>query len=466
MGGLVSHGALKDLFARHREGATGTWILGTAPQRKVLLEAGQIVYASSTHPQDRLTHLLVERGRITQAQMDYALANLQGGMSIGKNLLEMGFITQRDLLEGVRAQLERVVDACLAEPADLPTFESGPLDPKSLRMPLDTAALLLHGLLALRDRELLLNLLGSLNQVLIPRRQPLPALACPSDLVPLLDGLDQGRTLEELIQASGTEPYRAGALLLLLRDMGWVDFQASPDTHLSKESPALEPEARLASRSEAPDLALPIHQDLTILTQELPPLPEPDTAPTPRRPWVLPLVALGLAAGGWGAWIGVHRITPPPTVMAPSPIAPVSPGTSAPTPPAESLKPEPAASTLDAPTSRAQRLEALLRGDLKQALIQGLAHQKTLPGRWTLRLEIACQPTTLQRAAEHLQGQDADVFVLPRTLGDGRACYQLFFGAFASEAEAREAIKRLPPAFLADGNRPRPLPADRVDDFQ
>ena len=101
--------ALKDLFARHRERVTGLWKLGQEPYRTVFLEAGDIVFATSTHPLDRLTHLLVERGKITQAQLDYAMANLNPAMSIGKNLIEMGFITQRDLLDVARAQVERVV---------------------------------------------------------------------------------------------------------------------------------------------------------------------------------------------------------------------------------------------------------------------------------------------------------------------------------------------------------------------
>jgi exopolyphosphatase/pppGpp-phosphohydrolase len=76
---------------------------------------------------DRLTFLLVERGKLTQAQMDYALANLKPGLSIGKNLIEMGFITQRDLLEVARAQVERLVERLAALPlasrARLPGME-------------------------------------------------------------------------------------------------------------------------------------------------------------------------------------------------------------------------------------------------------------------------------------------------------------------------------------------------------
>ena len=46
--------ALKDLFARNRAKATGLWRLGLEPNRTVFLESGDIVFASSTFPQDRL----------------------------------------------------------------------------------------------------------------------------------------------------------------------------------------------------------------------------------------------------------------------------------------------------------------------------------------------------------------------------------------------------------------------------
>ena len=141
--------ALRDFFVRHREKATGVWRVGQELTRTIYLEMGDIVYAASTHPQDRLTHLLVERRKVTQAQLDYALANLNPGMSVGKNLIEMGFITQRDLLEVARAQVERVVWACLAI-QETPTFDDRPLDATVVRLPFDTSALLLGGVMSRR----------------------------------------------------------------------------------------------------------------------------------------------------------------------------------------------------------------------------------------------------------------------------------------------------------------------------
>lgn len=74
-----------------------------------------------------------------------------------------------------------------------------------------------------------------------------------------------------------------------------------------------------------------------------------------------------------------------------------------------------------------------------------------------MRLEIACQGSTIQHAADLLKGRDPDLFLIPMTMRDGRTCYQIFFGSFGSEAAAKEAAKKLPAPFLAEGNRPKPF---------
>ena len=237
----MSLSALKDLFARHRARATGLWRLGQEPHRTVFMEAGDIVFATSTHPLDRLTHLLVERGRITQAQLDYAMANLNPAMSIGKNLIEMGFITQRDLLDVARAQVERVVWASIANTEVEPVFEAKDLDATTVRLPFDTPAMLLTGVLNLMDREWVLEELGPLNQVVVLEGRRHQELTLPPDLAKLPGLLDGSRTLMELSRESGVEPFRLGAFILFLREMGWARLHELPPLDRRALEMAMDP---------------------------------------------------------------------------------------------------------------------------------------------------------------------------------------------------------------------------------
>ena len=220
--------ALQDLFRHHRERATGLWKLGVEPNRTIFLEAGDVVFAQSTHPMDRLTYLLVERGKLTQAQLDYALANLKPGLSIGKNLIEMGFITQRDLLDVARAQVERVVQGALGTPDQSPVFEPKDLDASVVRLPLDTPQLLLNGMLNLQDRERLLELLGPLNQVVVLQGKRLMEMTLPADLAKLPPLLDGTHTLLELSREALAEPLRLGTFALFLREIGWARLHEMP----------------------------------------------------------------------------------------------------------------------------------------------------------------------------------------------------------------------------------------------
>lgn len=222
----MSLDALQDLFSRIRDGATGVWRVGQDPHRAIFLDGGQIVFAQSTHPLDRLTHLLVERGKLTQAQMDYALENLAPGLSIGRNLIQMGFITQRDLLDVARFQVERVVWGALGAEGVNAGFEARELDSSVVRLALDTPALLLGGLLNLRDRERMLELLGPLDQVLELHVQP-PEASLPPDLAKVPALFDGRRSLLELAREAGTEPMRLGALALFLKELAWA--KAAPN---------------------------------------------------------------------------------------------------------------------------------------------------------------------------------------------------------------------------------------------
>ncbi|HEX7554686.1 MAG TPA: hypothetical protein VF378_14120 [Geothrix sp.] len=545
--------ALKDLFARHRVRATGLWRLGQEPTRTVFIDAGDIVFAASTHPLDRLTHLLVERGKITQAQLDYTMANLNPTMSIGKNLIEMGFITQRDLLDVARAQVERVVWAVIADPVDAPAFEAKDLDATTVRLPFDTAAMLLAGVLDLKDREGVLEELGPLNQVVVLEGRRLQELTLPQDLSRLPGLLDGSRTLMELSRESGVEPFRLGAFILFLREIGWarlhelppLDRRAlelaldPPDSvitpplpepagapqpslfaeihasqrpttnleHLSEALDKLGPEDELDDpfppEPEAPvpvEPALTIHHEAAGSTE--PPAPSPPSpVPAPsRRPLAL-LAVLVLIGGLWASisWFRRHRAAQPAAPKAVEPAAkprPLIPAPEAPMPPPiketeqvpiveapkpEAAKPEPPKPELPKPApptpsapkpeattvaSRAERLQTILQGDFKRALVQGAGQRKVLQGRWSLRLEIACQGSTVQHAADLLKDKDPDLFLLPMAMRDSRTCYQVFLGSFSSEAAAKAAAQKLPPPFLAEGNRPKPFRVAQIPDRQ
>jgi septal ring-binding cell division protein DamX len=110
----------------------------------------------------------------------------------------------------------------------------------------------------------------------------------------------------------------------------------------------------------------------------------------------------------------------------------------------------------------AERLAALRQGDLARAVALGRQRIQAIPAQgWTLRLEIANLPATLQHAVEVFPGQP-DLFIAPIRLRGGRTAYQLFLGDYASQAEAERAARAVPAPFLEGGQRPKVLLAAEI----
>jgi hypothetical protein len=351
----------------------------------------------------------------------------------------------------------------------------------------------------------------------------------------------------ELSRESGVEPFRLGAFILFLREIGWARLHELPPLDRRALELALDPPDSIITpplpepaTAPQPSLFAEIHAsqhpttNLEHLSEALdrlgpedeledpfPPEPEfpvpvepalvihhvaagstvgpeppaaPPKGPAPSRRLLVLLLLLVLIGGLWASisWFRRHR-TPQPTAqnaVKPAPKSPLpTPEAAKPlpikepdrVPLAEAPKPEPpkpeaAKPALPTPPtpkpaatavpSKAERLQALLQGDLQRAVTQGTAHVKTLQGRWSLRLEIACQGGTVQHAADLLKAREPDLFLLPMTMRDGRTCFQVFFGSFGSEAAAKEAASKLPPPFLAEGNRPKPFRVAQIPDRQ
>ncbi len=82
--------------------------------KRVHVDRGEIVFASSSVVGDRLGESLVRAGELTQPQLDIAARALTPTNKLGKVLVEMGCLTPRGLFEAVRRQVEEIVESLFA----------------------------------------------------------------------------------------------------------------------------------------------------------------------------------------------------------------------------------------------------------------------------------------------------------------------------------------------------------------
>ncbi|MEW6364615.1 MAG: DUF4388 domain-containing protein [Acidobacteriota bacterium] len=89
---------------------TGTLTIeGAGSKKRVFFERGEIIFAASEDPNERLDTFLIQRGKITPEQSAEAGRRMLSGMRFGRILVAMGLLTPSELWTAVQSQVLEVV---------------------------------------------------------------------------------------------------------------------------------------------------------------------------------------------------------------------------------------------------------------------------------------------------------------------------------------------------------------------
>jgi len=133
LGGRLEGVELPDLmwsFCERR--VTGVLEVTRGPiTRKLYLQEGHIVFASSSDPNDRLGETLLRMDQISLEELETALHGLRSGKRLGKLLVDAEALTHDELVQAVVDQVRSVVLDVLRwsegvyqfHPGELPTQE-------------------------------------------------------------------------------------------------------------------------------------------------------------------------------------------------------------------------------------------------------------------------------------------------------------------------------------------------------
>jgi ribosomal protein L30E len=99
------------LIQLQEQKATGSLILqNNEAVKSIHLKEGNIVYASSNLPGDRLGEILFRLGKITPEQFKRSVELLkETGKQQGAILVEEGYITAKELFEGLKHQVKEII---------------------------------------------------------------------------------------------------------------------------------------------------------------------------------------------------------------------------------------------------------------------------------------------------------------------------------------------------------------------
>jgi hypothetical protein len=146
----------------HASGQSGfLFFENDSHEKAVYLHRGEVVFASSNQVVDRLGESLLRNGVITLEQHREAKRAYSPPDHFGKILVERGFLTPREVWNGVKAQVEEIVRSLFSYGAGTGLFWEGEVRPDNVvRLSLPTKRLIAEGL---RRRDELLKLLAWLE---------------------------------------------------------------------------------------------------------------------------------------------------------------------------------------------------------------------------------------------------------------------------------------------------------------
>lgn len=272
-----------------REKDTGTLVLQQADVSRFLyLQEGNLIFAASNAPEDKFTQILIDQGKLTYEQLDLATEK-KGTRTIGRTLVEMGFLSSDDLLGALVDQLKRIAFSAQNWDSGTAAFKPGVLPQNVARLPISTPRFLVDLALATEDRDPVAQSLGHLDSplTLSPQdRVAARALGLSPDEARLLEQVDGARSARQACERAGVELFTGARFLMGLAHVGLLKVQ--------------EPVGR-----PGPTQPVPVPVDLSFLDDSFssgrqqeaePPAPEPPAQPAPPSPAPLPF-AEGPAEG-------------------------------------------------------------------------------------------------------------------------------------------------------------------------
>jgi curved DNA-binding protein CbpA len=250
--GSLGHYLLPDvLIGLSRRQLTGILLLSSGQvSKRFYFREGDLVFASSNQPQERLGDILLREGKITQEAYERSVELLKRtGKRQGAVLVQLGYLRPQELVQAVKHQVKEIILNAFQLREGLFEFIPGPLPTEeaiTLRLP--TGRLIYEGMKRLKDTQHLKGLLP-------PEDSPLSLSPNPLDLFQdiglaeeekaLLRAIDGRRSLREVLQASGLSEQEALRTLSVLLCCRLVNPTAGDEAEakrqvLQEETPSIK----------------------------------------------------------------------------------------------------------------------------------------------------------------------------------------------------------------------------------
>jgi Tfp pilus assembly protein PilF/DnaJ-domain-containing protein 1 len=228
--------------------------------RSLYLKEGDVIFATSRYPDDRLGEVLLKAGKITLAQFESAVEGFrETGKRLGTVLVEQGSITPKDLFWAVSFQVKEIILSLFTWVDGEYEFQEGDLPTEELiSLKMSTGNLVLEGLRRINDWYRLTNEIPPLDTVLRLTTDPLTlfqAIQLDATEKQVLNLVDGARTIRQVFQESPLTAIKTLQLIHFYCSVGIVEpISGAAEEAAEKREEAVAAEA--ATRAD-PEITTP-----------------------------------------------------------------------------------------------------------------------------------------------------------------------------------------------------------------
>lgn len=233
----------------------------------VYFQDGSVAFASSNEKSDRLTEVLKRAGKLTPEQVEDAQSRLRPNVSLGKTLVELGYISARDLLWGARAQVEGILRHLVFLTEGNYQIMEGSLPKEIINLKMSVDHVIFDAITRSENRDWILQYIGTPEAVYCPT----PAFSeFDSDwkgaVEPITLRLDGKNSLHEIAQIADLDAFEVCKAVVVLQLLGLAELKKEQPVQLPLVEEAEIPEA--APSAERREAAQELGQILQIPTVE------------------------------------------------------------------------------------------------------------------------------------------------------------------------------------------------------
>lgn len=253
-GNLRDYSLPRILTELNRSRETGTFSITTFHfTKKIYIKEGNVIFASSTFEDDRLGEMLIKAGKITMEQYDKSVALLKStGKRQGAILVELGYITPKDLFWGVKYQVKEIIYSLFQlDEGEYEFVENIPPD-EVITLKISTNNLIYEGVNKINNLTRIRRDMPDARTVFILNEDP-SGIFKGIDLNPqdarILSLVDGARSINQIIEQSRMNSFDVMRTLYVLWSTGFITQKESP-AHGPNGQETLSVDEILVSMSE------------------------------------------------------------------------------------------------------------------------------------------------------------------------------------------------------------------------